>query len=267
VEQGSGVPVIFVHGGLEDFRAWTGQVDTFAHQYRALAYSRRYNYPNSGVAFGNSYSAVIDAEDLAALIRRLDLAPAHIVGASYGAYVALLVAAKHPELVRSLILAEPPVLRWLPKIDGGQPLFTEFMRVVWGPATRGFREGNTAGVTAAVNGFGELGYSGTDQKMTFADLPPEYRSVLLENGAEWKALTMSRDAFPPLSFADVKRIQVPTLLLSGERSLKLAHLIDGNLVRLLPHAQRLILAGATHEMWNEYPDECRAAALAFMDTH
>lgn len=267
VEQGSGVPIIFVHGGLEDFRAWTGQVDAFSQQYRALAYSRRYNYPNSGVAFGSSYSAAVDAEDLAAFIKKLDLAPAHIVGASYGAYVALLLAAKHPELVRSLVLAEPPVLRWLAKIEGGQPLYAEFMRVVWGPATRGFRQGNEAGVTAAVNGFGELGYSGTDQKMTFADLPPEYKSVILENAAEWKALTMSRDAFPPLSFGEVRRIEAPTLLLSGQRSLKLAGLIDGNLDHLLPHAQRLILAGATHEMWNEYPQECRNAAIAFMDKH
>ena len=267
VEQGSGVAVVFIHGGLEDYRAWDGQVEAFSLHYRVVSYSRRYNYPNSGVAFGNSYSAVVDAEDLAALIKKLDLAPAHLVGASYGAYVALLLAVKHPELVRSLVLAEPPVLRWLPKIDGGKPLFTEFMRVVWEPATRGFRKGDTAGVTAAVNGFGELGYSGTDQKMTFSALPSEYQSVLLENAAEWKALTMSRDAFPSLSFGEVRRIETPTLLLSGQRSLKLANLIDGNLDRLLPHARRIILAGATHEMWNEYPEECRQAAIAFMDTH
>jgi pimeloyl-ACP methyl ester carboxylesterase len=122
-------------------------------------------------------------------------------------------------------------------------------------------------VTAAINGFGELGYSGTDQKMTFATLPPEARTVLLENAAEWKALTMSRDAFPPLPFAAVKRIEAATLLLSGQRSLKLANMIDGKLERLLPHARRIILVGATHEMWSEYPKECRAAAIAFMNKH
>lgn len=267
VEQGSGVPVIFIHGGLEDYRAWDEQVGAFSQRYRAIAYSRRYNYPNSGVAFGRSYSAEVDAQDLAAFMKGLGLAPAHIVGSSYGAYVALLLAVKHPELVRSLILAEPPVMRWLPEIVGGKPLFMEFMRIVWEPTTRGFRRGDVAGVTAAINGFGELGYSGTDQKMTFTTLPPEVRNVLLENAAEWKALTMSRDAFPPLPFAAVKRIDAPTLLLSGQRSLKLANVIDGKLERLLPHARRIILVGATHEMWSEYPKECRDAAIAFMNQH
>lgn len=267
VEQGSGVPVIFIHGGLEDYRAWDDQIGEFSRRYRAIAYSRRYNYPNSGVAFGRSYSAEVDAQDLAAFMKGLGLAPAHLVGASYGAYVALLVAVKHPELVRSLVLAEPPLMRWLPEIAGGKPLLTEFMRAVWEPTTRRFRKGDIAGVTAAINGFGELGYSGTDQKMTFATLPPEVRSVLLENAAEWKALTMSRDAFPALPFAAVKRIDAPTLLLSGERSLKLANAIDGKLEQLLPHAQRTILAGATHEMWSEYPKECRDAAIAFMNLH
>jgi hypothetical protein len=37
VEQGSGVPVIFVHGGLEDSRAWDEQVVAFSNRYHALA--------------------------------------------------------------------------------------------------------------------------------------------------------------------------------------------------------------------------------------
>ena len=166
-----------------------------------------------------------------------------------------------------MVLAEPPLLLWLPKIAGGKPLYDEFMHVVWEPTTRGFRKSNVAGVTAAIDGFGTLGYSGTDQKMTFTAIPPEMRSVLLENAPEWKALTMSRDAFPPLTFAAATKIDTPTLLLSGQRSLRLANVIDGELARLLPHSQRIVLAGATHEMWNEYPEECRRAAIEFIGQH
>lgn len=259
--------MVFVHGGLEDYRAWEPQVEAFSKQYRAIAYSRRYNYPNSGAAFADNYSAITDAEDLAALIRKLALPPVHVVGYSYGAYAALFLAARHPELVRSLVLSEPPVLRLLSGVPGGAPLFTDFMSKVWKPATRGFRAGDQAGVTAAVNGFGELGYSGTDEKMTFAALPPEVRSALLENASEWKALTMSKDAFPSLPLGAIRRIDAPVLLLSGARSLKLAGAIDGLLERTLPQAQRTLLAGATHDMWSEYPEECRKAALMFLDKH
>jgi len=150
VDQGKGVAVIFVHGGLDDYRVWQPQMEAFSQRYRTLAYSRRYNYPNSRVAPRTDYSAIVDADDLAVLIRKLKLAPAHIVGVSYGAYVALLLAARHPELVRSLVLSEPPVLQWLPEMEGGKPLFTEFMTKVWEPAARGFRVGDEAGVKAAV---------------------------------------------------------------------------------------------------------------------
>jgi pimeloyl-ACP methyl ester carboxylesterase len=267
VDQGKGVPVVFVHGGLEDYRVWSPQMDAFSQRYRAIAYSRRHNYPNSAVTAGTNYSAVVDADDLAALIVKLKLAPAHVVGVSYGAYAAMFLAVRHPTLVRSLVLSEPPVLRWLPRLDGGKPLFTEIMSKVWEPSMRGFREGNEAGVRAAIDGFGELGYSGTDEKMTFATLPPELRSILVSNAAEWKALTMSKDAFPDVPFTSVRQIKAPTLLLSGQRSLTLHGLIDQQLERLLAHHERIVLANATHEMWNEYPEECRKVTLAFLNKH
>src|SRR5215467_310760 len=47
VDEGSGVPVIFVHGSLRDGGYWADQIGPFAKHYRAIAYSRRYNYPNT----------------------------------------------------------------------------------------------------------------------------------------------------------------------------------------------------------------------------
>ena len=267
VEQGRGIPVIFIHGGLDDYRAWNDQVGAFAQHYHAIAYSRRYNYPNSGSALDSKYSAITDADDLAALIHKLGLPMAHIIGHSYGAYVALELAVRHPELVRSMVLAEPPVLRWLPELNGGKLLFDQFMGTVWEPTTRGFKKGNEAGVAAAVNGFGELGYSGSDQKMTYAGLPAEVRQGFVENAPEWKALTMSKDAFPELSFGSVKGITAPTLLLGGQRSLKLADVIDRQLKLLLPNVQRVVLADATHEMWSEFPEKCRDTTLQFLGEH
>lgn len=267
LDQGKGVPVVLVHGGLEDYSVWQPQMEALSQRYRTIAYSRRYNYPNPRLSPGTDYSAIVDAEDLAALIRKLKLAPAHVVGVSYGAYTALFLALRHPALVRSLVLSEPPVLRWLPELEGGKPLFTDFMSKVWEPTARGFREGDEAGAKAAVDGFGELGYSGSDEKMTFSALPPEFRSLLLKNAPEWRALTLSKDAFPDLPLSAVRRIKAPTLLLSGQRSLALHGVIDRQLESLLPQNERIILAKATHEMWNEYPDECRSAALAFFAKH
>jgi non-heme chloroperoxidase len=267
VERGKGVAVIFVHGGLEDYRVWQPQMREFSERYHTVAYSRRYNYPNNRVVPRADYSAIVDADDLATLIKKLNLGPAHIVGVSYGAYVALFLAARHPELVRSLVLSEPPLMRLLSELEGGKAIFDEFMSTVWEPATRGFLVGPEAGVKAAVDGFGELGYSGSDTKMTFEALSPMVRDPLMENALEWKALTISQDPFPDLPRSAIAHIKVPTLLLSGQRSLTLHGLIDTQLEKLLPLRERIIISNATHEMWNEYPEGCRNATLVFIGKH
>ena len=43
LENGKGVPVIFVHGGLDDYRMWEAQIKPFSENYHVFAYSRRYN--------------------------------------------------------------------------------------------------------------------------------------------------------------------------------------------------------------------------------
>src|SRR5262249_13805341 len=69
VEQGKGEPGVFVHGSLSDGSYWNDQASAFATSgYRAIAYSRRYNPPNTNKA-QPGYSAVVDADDLAALIK------------------------------------------------------------------------------------------------------------------------------------------------------------------------------------------------------
>jgi hypothetical protein len=61
-----------------------------------------------------------------------------------------------------------------------------------------------------------------------------------------------------------RKITAPALLLSGEKSYRFLGLIDEELTRLLPHARRIILPGATHRMWFEQPEACRNAVLNFL---
>ena len=267
VERGQGTPVIFIHGGLDDYRAWLPHLEAFSRSHRAIAYSRRHNFPNPETEAGRDYSAIVDAADLAALIEKLQLPPAHVVAVSYGAHAALVLASEHPERVRSLVLSEPPLLRWLPELEGGPALYREIMSKVWEPSVRGFRAGDRQGLVAALDGFGQLGYRMAGEKLSFATLPAEMQTYLLANAAEWRALTQSKDAFPRFSPAATRRVAAPTLLLSGERTLELHKVIDRELQRVLPHAERIILPGASHEMWNEVPEACQRAALEFIARH
>ena len=141
IEQGQGEPLILLHGGQGDYRAWQPQMQGLAPRYRVISYSRRYHYPNDNPLTASNHSARIDAADLAGLIAELKLGPVHLVGTSFGALTALTLAAERPDLVRSLVLAEPPIHRWVTDTERGATLFREFMTTV-GQAGKAFASGN-----------------------------------------------------------------------------------------------------------------------------
>ena len=268
VEQGNGIPVIFVHGSVDDYRTFEPQLEPLSRHYRVISYSRRYNFPNGANAPSGNHSALVEADDLARLLQALGAHPAHVVGHSYGAYTALILAMKHPELVRSVVLAEPPLLRWLPELPRGEHLYADFMNNMWEPTGREFRLGHAEqALRITIDWFGKNGYLIEGKPAQFDALPTEIRAVMMANLLEWQALTTSSDAFPMLDRAAVKAITAPILLMSGENTMKMNKEIEAELQRLLPKAETVVIPGATHEMWAEQPDVCRARVAAFLAKH
>jgi len=120
IEQGTGAPVVFVHGAWIDLRFWEPQRQVIARQHRFIAYNHRYHGTAPWPDDGKQYSATTHAADLAAFIRQLNAGPVHLVGISYGGFLTTLVASEHPDLVRSLTLAEPGIGALLADLPGGQ---------------------------------------------------------------------------------------------------------------------------------------------------
>jgi non-heme chloroperoxidase len=260
VERGTGTPVVFIHGGGRDYRYWDKQLEPFAKRYRVIAYSRRYAPPNDNPHIVPDYTAGVDAADLMALVRRLDVGPAHFVGASIGGVAALFLAVRHPELVRSLVLAEPPVLRWALELPGGAAMFDRFLNDAFRPAGEAFRAGQPERamdlLTDAFLGAG-----------TFAQFPEALRGKVMRASRDWAAQTMSSAPFPELPRDAVREIAAPTLMLSGTRTIPLHALVDDELERLLPNVERVVIPDASHDLWADQPDRCRAATLTFLARH
>ena len=82
VEQGRGQPVVFVHGGLGDYRHFAGQMAAFAERHRAIAVSCRGYWPNEPLRPGEEITLDTFVNDIAAFITSLDAAPVHLVGHS-----------------------------------------------------------------------------------------------------------------------------------------------------------------------------------------
>ena len=250
VERGKGVVVLFVHGTLGDYSTWDGQLGPFSESHRALTCSRRYNYPNAN-KLRPRHSAVVEADDLAALIQKLAFGKVHVVGHSYGAYAALFLAVRQPELVRTLTLAEPPV------IFAGERVDETKARVVQ-KARAAFAKGDAEGAVRVVVNSGHAG--------AYDKIPETFRALLLRNSRELEALVTSDDMYPPLDGEDVRKITAPTLLLSGANSAPSQKAIDAELERLLPEKTRrhVLIQGADHGMWFQQPAVCRQAVLEFI---
>jgi pimeloyl-ACP methyl ester carboxylesterase len=265
IDQGNGPAVVFVHGGMEDYRAWYAQVAPLARRFRVIAYSRRYNYPNENSLHSDNHSALIDADDLAALIRSLKLGRAHIVGHSYGAYISLFLALRHPDLVRSLVLSEPPIMTWLNDSTFGKPLLEDFMNNMWFPCREAFgHQQPEAALRITVDWFASHESSPTGPSATYAQLPLDSRRFLMQDIHEWQALTTSRDAFPPLPRDQLSQIHKPVLLLSGDHSVPAFKWIAKELARTLPRVRFIELQNASHEMWSEVPQRLTATIQPFL---
>jgi pimeloyl-ACP methyl ester carboxylesterase len=93
---GSGAPLLLIHGNGANTRIWGRSADDLAAAHRVIAYDRRGFGRSPGPPARSMRDHVADA---AALLRELDAAPAIVVGWSGGGVVAAGLAIERPELV------------------------------------------------------------------------------------------------------------------------------------------------------------------------
>jgi pimeloyl-ACP methyl ester carboxylesterase len=198
----------------------------------------------------------VDAEDLAAFIHTLHLGKVVVIGHSYGALTALFLAAKHPELVRALVLAEPPAISLLMHLpsdeaETGKAMFEDVQRKMVAPMQQAFRKGDhDAGIAAFMD------YVFNDPH-AWDKMPESAREDTLRDAHEWDVMMTTGILFPNIEPPTIRRITAPVLLLSGAKSYQFLGLITEELARLLPNRETIVLPDAGHQMWYQAPDVCR----------
>jgi pimeloyl-ACP methyl ester carboxylesterase len=73
--------------------------------------------------------------------------------------------------------------------------------------------------------------------------------------------------FAPLDAGQLHRIQIPTLLVTGQHSISLFHCLTGRIEELLPHSERTEIPGAKHSMHEDNAPAYNEAVLAFLSRH
>ena len=272
VEKGAGQPVLFVHGIPTDYRAWNSQVDAISGDYRAIAFSRRYAYPNKRNGDLQDSTVENNAVDLVGFIKKLGVAPVHLVGHSYGGFIAAYCAAKNPELIRSLILVDPAASTILIKDPKNPVQFlsllltkpstalsaAKFTTKSLNPSLAAVHRGDLD-TALRLNVDGIMNRDGA-----FEQFSESVRAMMKDNA---RTVAELDTRLPVFTNEDARRIVAPTLLINGANSPKFFHTIVDELAKATPKSEVVRISGSAHFPHLENPSEFNTQLLEFLHKH
>ena len=218
---GAGQPLVLIHGGGSTINtSWGRILPALAKTHRVIAVELQAHGRTSDRNAPESFTQ--DADDVAELLRQLNIAKADVLGFSNGGSTALQIAIRHPDRVNKVIAISAIYRR------DGMPLeFWSFM-----------------------------------EKGTFADMPQIYKDEFLRLTPDSaKLLTMFRRdqqrmlMFKDWNAADIRAIKAPTLVVASDQDVvRPEHAVE--MMRLLPKGRLAIFPGRHGEFFGEamYPD-------------
>lgn len=260
VEAGQGLPLVFVHGVLGDWRTWAPQWPVFTPAFRCISYSRRYSVPNRNRQPSPGHSAHVEADDLSLLLTCWQAEPAVLVASSYGAYTALALAVARPDQVRAMVLVEPPMLRWADFTPQGRAARLAFEETIRLPARQAFLEGRDEDAVRLLTG----GIVGSARAQAISAEAMQQR---LENVLSIRMLTLSSDEFPMIVPEALSAINCPTLLLAGEHTPAIHATVFESICKAMPQARHRRIAAAGHSVTRDNPDAFNRVTLEFLKEH
>lgn len=236
---GDGEPLILCHPASQSSQIWLYQQPVFAGAgYRTIAYSRRGHYKSER---GSEEERGTQVGDLTALLDVLGLGRAHVLGAAAGGITAMGLAVAHPARLISLILAgtivSPDEEEW---------------RTLYG------RLGLASVRQSAPTEFLELGPS-------YRALNPQgvARFVDLEHAAKLGG-AVRQPVGATVTWAAMRRLQMPVLLLTGEADLYAPPPLQQMIAAHLPKHEMATLREVGHAPYWEAPAEFNRLVLDFL---
>lgn len=234
---GTGPVVVALHSTASTARQWASLTAHLQQHYRVIAP----NLPGYGGSdprpdHGQGRLGT-EADTIFALIERIGK-PIHLVGHSYGAAVALKIAMKCPDAVRSLSIIEPALFHLLRDGDAGDRKLFSTIASVAGIVNAAAAEGNPwAGMARFVdfwNGPGTWQHTSHDLRNQLAGQTPQVINNFAASFAEtWPA-------------AACRKVNCPVLAVTGSKSQAPAKRVTEILAGTLPGLHHVIVPGADH---------------------
>lgn len=248
VEQGSGPPLLLVHGFPLDHAMWSGQIGELAKEFRVIAPDLR-GFGQSEVTTG-TVTMQQYADDLAKLLDALGVnEPVAFCGLSMGGYIAWQFVARHRNKLGALIVADSRAVADNEKAAAGRKETADKVE----------KEGSKVvadAMLAKLFPAGEIERGAPFVKATQAVMlaaPPEGVAAALRGMAERPDFT-----------SELPKIDVPTLIICGEEDAIAPPAEMQAIAKAIPGAKYVCIAGAGHMAPLEKPAEVNAAIRQFL---
>jgi pimeloyl-ACP methyl ester carboxylesterase len=252
-EAGSGPHVVLVHGALTDYRIWATLVPSFAKRFHVIAVSLRHYYPEKWDGAGNDFSFEQHADDVAALIKKLNLGQVHLLGHSRGGGVVVNVAKTHPEVIKTLILADSVGFEsMLPNTPESQRL-AQMTQDRIDTLRKNLASGN---IELAAQAF----VDSLNAPGAWATRTPAQRERLFDNLGTAAQMGLA----PATSCEQVAKFSFPILILHGENSPKNFSAMSAAMRNCRPIAEPIVVPNAAHNMFIDNTPVFNAAVLGFL---
>jgi pimeloyl-ACP methyl ester carboxylesterase len=261
VENGSGPPLIMVHGALSDYRTWSAQVESLGRTNRAVAVSLRHYFPERWDGKSGSFSWKQHVADTVEFIKALNAGPVDLIGHSRGGLVAFEIARAQPGLVRGLVLAEPGLT--LDEVGFGAALQGK-------PGARTAAEERAARVKSALSRFEEGDIDGgleiyidaVGGAGSWKNLAEAQRQMFRDNA--WTIEGVEQEQRRPVSCHELEALNLPVLLVGGERSPARYGEILTVIEPCLKKRERVTIPNASHGMHRMNPAAFNSSVGQFL---
>ena len=247
---GEGEPLVLIPGFRTGLWLWSRQVPTFAQGLRTIVFDPR----GIGKSDQSEKPMTIKtiADDLSGLLSELGIAQAHVLGASFGGFVAQEFVLSYPKIVRSLILCCTsfggprhllPPLSVLQAMSASDGLNTEER------TRRNFL----------------MAFSESFVQEHHDDIEEVLRLRLSNPVSDQTHFAQLQVAANFNAESRVANIKAPTLVLTGDADTLVPASNSHNLAAQIPHARLSIIAGGSHMFFIEQPDKFNRAVIDFID--
>jgi proline iminopeptidase len=250
IGRGKAIPLILVNGGpgldhlyLHTSTAW----DVLALNRRVIFYDQRGNGRSSPLKEGQSCTLADQIDDLDALRSHLGLEKMILLGSSWGGFLSMAYAARHPERVAGLILVDSAGPKWDEKSDLNDKVYPEVVE----------REKNLEFAVELGDKAARNQYNREDFSMLFYS--PEKRDAVLAFLAtlkfNWEINeALSHDLARFNLTPELSKFRFPALVITGRFDMDVAPVFAYQMYRAIPGAQFTVFEKSGHLPFTEEPE-------------